>query len=144
MAHIGTQRFHAFMRTRLIAGLVWVKSCRINKNININILHSCTYTNGNGYGSIVSDKPFLSNRPNNVFCLLLSNKSVGTISSILPFILMLNPKRTTLEWAAYNYKQSKSEGFDSCDRPSNLTQIWYKSSICQPVWPWNLMDDLDN
>ena len=38
-------------------------------------------------------------------------------------------------------KQGKSEGFDSCDRPSNLTQIGFKSSIFQPVWPWNLMDD---
>ena len=39
------------------------------------------------------------------------------------------------------YKQGKSEGFDSCDRPSNLTQIGFKSSIFQPVWPWNLMDE---
>ena len=38
-------------------------------------------------------------------------------------------------------KQGKSEGCDSCDRPSNLTQIGFKSSIFQPVWPWNLMDD---
>ena len=29
-------------------------------------------------------------------------------------------------------KQGKSEGFDSCDRPSNLTQIGFKSSIFQP------------
>ena len=39
-------------------------------------------------------------------------------------------------------QQGKSEGFDSCDRPSNLAQIWSKSSIFQPVWPWNSMDDL--
>ena len=38
-------------------------------------------------------------------------------------------------------EQGTSEGFDSCDRPSNLTQIGFKSSIFQPVWPWNLMDD---
>ena len=38
-------------------------------------------------------------------------------------------------------EQGKSEGFDSCDRPGNLTQIGFKSSIFQPVWPWNLMDD---
>ena len=38
-------------------------------------------------------------------------------------------------------KQGKSEGFDSCDRPSNLTQTGFKSSIFQPVWPWYLMDD---
>ena len=42
-----------------------------------------------------------------------------------------------------NRKQGKSEGFDSCDRPSNLPQIWSKSSIFQPVWPWNLMYDLE-
>ena len=41
-----------------------------------------------------------------------------------------------------NQKQDKSEGFDSCDRPSNLTQIGFQSSIFQPVWPWNFMDDL--
>ena len=40
-------------------------------------------------------------------------------------------------------QQGKSEGFDSCDRPSNLAQIWSKSSIFQPVWPWNLMYDLE-
>ena len=39
-------------------------------------------------------------------------------------------------------KPSKSEGFDSCDRPSNLTQIGFKSSTFHPMWPWNLMDDL--
>ena len=43
----------------------------------------------------------------------------------------------------YDIEQGKSEGFDSCDRPSNLTQIGFKSSIFQPVWPWNLMDDLE-
>ena len=42
----------------------------------------------------------------------------------------------------YLKKQGKSEGFDSCDRPSNLAQIWSKSSIFCPLWPWNLMDDL--
>ena len=32
-------------------------------------------------------------------------------------------------------QQGKSEGFDSCNRPCNLAQIWSKSSIFQPVWP---------
>ena len=36
----------------------------------------------------------------------------------------------------YLIKQGKSEGFDSCDRPSS-TQSGF-----QPVWSWNLMDDL--
>ena len=40
-------------------------------------------------------------------------------------------------------QQDKSEGFDSCDGPSNLAEIGFKSSIFQPVWPWNLMDDLE-
>ena len=40
-------------------------------------------------------------------------------------------------------KQGKSEGCDSCDRPSNLTQIGFESSIFKPLWPWNFfMDDL--
>ena len=39
-------------------------------------------------------------------------------------------------------EQANSEGFDSCDWPCNLTQIGFKSSIFQPVWPRNLMDDL--
>ena len=40
-------------------------------------------------------------------------------------------------------KQGKSEVFDSSDRPSNLTQTGFKSSIFQLVWPWNLMVDLE-
>ena len=39
-------------------------------------------------------------------------------------------------------EQGKSEGFDSCDLPSNLAQILSKSLIFQPVWAWNLMHDL--
>ena len=39
-------------------------------------------------------------------------------------------------------EQGKSEGFDSCDRPSNLTTIGFKPSMFQPMWPWNLTDDL--
>ena len=39
--------------------------------------------------------------------------------------------------------RGKSDGFDSCDGPSNLTEIGLKSSINQPVWPWNLMKDLE-
>ena len=30
------------------------------------------------------------------------------------------------------FKQGKSDGFDSCDRPSNLTQIGFNSSIFHP------------
>ena len=46
-------------------------------------------------------------------------------------------------WLSVFIEEGKSEGFDSCDRPSNLAQIWSKSLIFQPVWPWNLMYDLE-
>ena len=40
-------------------------------------------------------------------------------------------------------EQGKSEGFDSCEQPSNLTQTEFKSLIFQPVWPSIFfMDDL--
>ena len=35
--------------------------------------------------------------------------------------------------------QGKSEGFDSCDRPSNFTHIRFKSLIFHPIWPRNYM-----
>ena len=41
-------------------------------------------------------------------------------------------------------EQGKSEGFDSCDRPNNLAQIGFKSSIFRCVWPSNLMMTLQN
>ena len=40
-------------------------------------------------------------------------------------------------------KQGKSVGCDSCHLPNNLIQTGFKSSMFQPVWPWNLMDDLE-
>ena len=40
--------------------------------------------------------------------------------------------------------QGKSEGFDSCDQPSNFTQIGFKLLIFQPVRPSNLPDDVKN
>ena len=43
---------------------------------------------------------------------------------------------------ADDLEQGKSEGFDSCDLPSNLAQILSKSLIFQPVCAWNLMHDL--
>ena len=58
----------------------------------------------------------------------------------------LRPEQSVWQFADIYLKkkkkqQGKSEGFDSCDRPSNLTQTGFKSSIFQPVWPWYLMDD---
>ena len=51
-------------------------------------------------------------------------------------------------YSIYHYdthgkKQGKFEGFDSCNRHSKLTQIEFKSSIFQLMWPWYLMDDLE-
>ena len=46
------------------------------------------------------------------------------------------------KFITFHVQQGKSEGFDSSDRPSNLTEIGFKSLICQPQWPWNLMGDL--
>ena len=41
-------------------------------------------------------------------------------------------------------KQGKSEGFESCDRPIDQKRpIWVKIGDVLPVWPWNLMDDLE-
>ena len=42
--------------------------------------------------------------------------------------LILNLSQTP---SCQKCQQGKSEGFDSCDRPSNLTQIGFKSSIFQ-------------
>ena len=56
--------------------------------------------------------------------------------------LGMTPENFMMIWLWEHSQQGKSEGFDSCARPSNLTQIGLKLSIFQPVWPWNLMDDL--
>ena len=40
-------------------------------------------------------------------------------------------------------KHGESEGFDSCERPSDLTEIGFISWIFQPVWPSKLMNDLE-
>ena len=47
------------------------------------------------------------------------------------------------------YQQGKSEGFDSCDQPSNLAQIWSKSSLFSArvtlkfdVWPRKIIGHL--
>ena len=81
--------------------------------------------------------------------------SLGFCGAVCPIMLQLHltvsiqshlpPLIRKLSWlalASHIRKQGKSEGFDSCDRPSNLAQIWSKSLIFQPMWPWNLMDDL--
>ena len=44
----------------------------------------------------------------------------------LPIFFCFASSRLLLE------KQGKSEGFDSCDRPSNRTQIGFKSSFVSP------------
>ena len=47
------------------------------------------------------------------------------------YILCLKPTHSTAN-CFQKKNQGKSEGFDSCDRPSNLTQIGFNSSIFQP------------
>ena len=55
-------------------------------------------------------------------------------------ILLSAPEEITLNC----WEQGKSEGFDSCDRPSYLAQIWSKSSIFQPchlkIW-WMTLEN---
>ena len=66
----------------------------------------------------------------------------NTDTELAPMI-MDNYHINPLKISRTKSQQGKSEGFDSCDRPSNLTQIGLKSSIFPHVWPWNLMDDLE-
>ena len=61
----------------------------------------------------------------------------------LLWLLSNRPCETHFNDTSFYFQQGKSEGFDSCDRPSNLTQIGFKSSIFQHLWPCNLMDDLE-
>ena len=51
--------------------------------------------------------------------------------------------RNKLQHSQTKPKQGKFEGFDSCDRPTNLTKIGLNLLINQPVWPWHLMNDLE-
>ena len=62
------------------------------------------------------------------------------LSALKTLLHLLEPNKLDIK-IDVDKKQGKSEGFDSCDRPGNLTQIGFKSSIFQPVWPCNLMDD---
>ena len=57
----------------------------------------------------------------------------ATYLCVLSFLGSLSQAGSRL--VVFPIKNGKSEGFDSCDRPSNLTQIGFKSSIFQPVWP---------
>ena len=62
----------------------------------------------------------------------------GTPSNL---ILTINMCVRLCHVAWGHLKHGKSEEFDSCDL--NLNQIGFKSSIFLPLWPWNLMDDLE-
>ena len=78
---------------------------------------------------------------------LLSVPAAMKILQASPWVKWTNCKKYPSNFiSAVNlikFKQDKSEGFDSCDRHSNLTQILFKSSIFQPMWPCNLIDDLE-
>ena len=75
---------------------------------------------------------------------LQSNTNPSVTGLDLWLLMETRTKRRQASWMSCLglIEQGKSEGFHSCDRPSNLIQIWFKSSTFQPVWPWNLMDDL--
>ena len=95
----------------------------------------------------------------------LQTKALNYVASDLPCLTLSEMKHKKIDWSSSfidaNYtevsnidinniqptirrqthhvqviwKQSKSEGFDSCDRSSNRTQIGLKPSIFQPVCP---------
>ena len=46
--------------------------------------------------------------------------------------MVITPENFMMTRWLEHCEQGKSEGFDSCDRPSNLTQIGFKSSIFRP------------
>ena len=59
---------------------------------------------------------------------------VGTVLQSVNPRINNQPMREDLTWLLGEWytETRQSEGFDSCDRPSNLTQIGFKSSIFQP------------
>ena len=59
-------------------------------------------------------------------------ESIGCYTHFVTFNCDLNHD-LDLGFSRSNFEQGKSEGFDSCDRPSNLTQIGFKSFIFHPV-----------
>ena len=75
-----------------------------------------------------------------------------TLYTVKTFVqtTLINNKHTdfgsTLQWQITSYpRRSKANLRDLIAATCliNLTQIGLKSSIFQPVWPWNLMDDLE-
>ena len=56
----------------------------------------------------------------------------------------LAPPVSGTKYVALVSKQYKYEGFEFFNRPSNVAQIGFKSSIFRPAWRWNLMDDPNN
>ena len=79
-----------------------------------------------------------------MFFLLLESglsRMLSASAVILPWMIWYNrASLMSFLWPFNNsqvmghLEQGKSEGFDNCDRPSNLTQIGFKSSIFHPVW----------
>ena len=53
-------------------------------------------------------------------------------------------KNTALKTISMMNWQGNFGNCDNTDRPSNLTQIRFELSVLRPVWPWNLIDDLEN
>ena len=65
---------------------------------------------------------------------ILQDHSVGSWANVLLY-------QSAIISGPILKNMGQSKGFDGCDLSSNLTQIGFKSSINQPVWPWNLMND---
>ena len=71
------------------------------------------------------------------FPTIIWNTDYSTTSYVVYALVGGSLQNQFYFWPWWNFsrlltEQSKSEGFDSCDRPSNLAQIWSKSSICSP------------
>ena len=86
----------------------------------------------------------------NLILLTKSTLSILSLNNLILLLLNWDEWSHPCNWYSINqwltgngfrpkipidHQQGKSEGFDSCDRPSNLTQIGFESSIFQPVWP---------
>ena len=80
---------------------------------------------------------------NTVRCTYFSIPEIPAIGTkVLKLHIFIVWSRHTLHWL-FCLKEGKSEGFDSCDWPNNLTEIGLKLLILQSMWPWNLMADLE-
>ena len=85
---------------------------------------------------------------NNSFCMVshirhqCNHQNSNPINNTVVWILRICSVKIMRFFILGTLKQGKSEGFDSCYRLTDLTQIGSKSSIFLSLWPRNLMNDL--